>query len=53
MTFVSVAKQCIETAFHISDSEIGDVPDLQTVFKSQSQVITRLLSHYYRKNLIF
>ncbi|CAH8287979.1 unnamed protein product, partial [Schistosoma intercalatum] len=34
---LEVAKQCIETAFHISDSEVGDVPDLQTLFKSQSQ----------------
>ncbi|CAH8574541.1 unnamed protein product [Schistosoma turkestanicum] len=37
MNFVLVAKQCIETAFHISDNEVGEVPDLQKFFESQPQ----------------
>ncbi|CAH8669646.1 unnamed protein product [Schistosoma haematobium] len=41
---LEVAKQCIETAFHISDSEVGDVSDLQTLFKSQSQKKPNILT---------
>ncbi|CAH8872169.1 unnamed protein product [Trichobilharzia szidati] len=34
---LEVAKQCIETAFHISENETGEVPDLQALFESQTQ----------------
>ncbi|KAH8866401.1 Small glutamine-rich tetratricopeptide repeat-containing protein alpha [Schistosoma japonicum] len=43
--FVLVAKQCIETAFHISNNEVDEVPDLQTLFESKSEVIIHFSSH--------
>ncbi|CAH8662205.1 unnamed protein product [Heterobilharzia americana] len=34
---LEVAKQCIETAFHLPENEAGEVPDLQALFEYQPQ----------------